>query len=524
MTRKAKMSRTPEKLTLAESAPRAAAPRIMQITEGALEKNERGSIDVPRRSMMRPQLPPGVIPTEAVMRRAAKTMGVDEVKLAIDDGQNVSVWGWLNSGGVGCGNYFPGYPYLAELSQRSEYRAPSETLAGEMTRKWVEFKTVGEADVKADQTNKLNEIADAFKHFKIKELFRKGALLDSFFGAGRLYIRLRGQERLRDKPLVIDAPSIPKNSLLGFTMIEPMWCTPTAFNSTDPSKPDFYKPPMWLVLGKPTHSSRLLPFVSREVPDLLKAAYNFGGISLTQLMIPYVNQWFRTRDDVSKLVHNFSTVVLKTNMTGVLGGDNGASAVRRAQLFNQYRDNQGTMLVDKDTEDMMILNVPLGSLDKLQAQAQEHMAAPAHIPLVKLFGITPGGLNASADPEIQVFYDFILACQELLFTDNLTTVLQIIQLTLYGSIDPAITATYVTLTEPDGTALAQQRKSDADAGVAYIDRGVILPSEERERIKNDPLSGYNNLTGDGPPDPEPGDEDPDDEQGSGGDDGGAEAK
>jgi hypothetical protein len=37
------------------------------------------------------------------------------------------------------------------------------------------------------------------------------------------------------------------------------------------------------------------------------------------------------------------------------------------------------------------------------------------------------------------------------------------------------------------------RKSDAEAAGVYIDRAVIAPEEERERIARDPESGYEGL-------------------------------
>src|SRR6185503_15589763 len=44
---------------------------------------------------------------------------------------------------IGEGLAWLGYAYLAELSQRAEYRRISETLAREMTRKWIKLQTTG---------------------------------------------------------------------------------------------------------------------------------------------------------------------------------------------------------------------------------------------------------------------------------------------------------------------------------------------------------------------------------------------
>ncbi|MGF6605041.1 hypothetical protein P3T23_009802, partial [Paraburkholderia sp. GAS448] len=47
---------------------------------------------------------------------------------------------------------------------------------------------------------------------------------------------------------------------------------------------------------------------------MLKPAYAFGCLSLSQIAKPYVDNWLRTRQSVSDLLHSFSTMVLKTNL------------------------------------------------------------------------------------------------------------------------------------------------------------------------------------------------------------------
>jgi hypothetical protein len=175
----------------------------------------------------------------------------------------------------------------------------------------------------------------------------------------------------------------------------------------------------------------------------------------------------------------------------------------RIKLFVASRDNQGVMALDKGTEELQQIAVPLSGLDALQAQAQEHMAAPSHIPLVKLLGITPTGLNASSEGEIKVFYDWIRSQQQAFFSKHLQTVLEIVQLDLFGKIDDAITFEYVPLSSPTVKELADIRKADSDGGVALINAGVISSDEERERLQADPNSGYTNLSGPAPEPPAP---------------------
>lgn len=432
------------------------------------------AIDYTRKPLTFPKLPPGV----------------GKPQMAMDDAFPFA--GYLNTNtiaGAGAfGLYWPGYPYLAELAQRSEYRQPVETTAKEMTRKWIEFKTKG----KGDKSKKIEQIQDAFEEFKIQEVFRKAATLDGFYGLGQLFIAIKGHDD-HAEPLIIDKNTIAKGSLQGFIPIEPMWVTPLVWNSTDPTLPDFYKPEAWMVLGRKTHQSRLINFISREIPDIIKPAYNFGGISLTQLIEPYVQRWLKTVDSVNRLINTFSIIKFGTDMSAVLQGETNEDLLRRVKLFTQTRDNQGIFLHDKTEEMLEQLAVPLSGLSELQAQAQEHMAAPTHLPLVVLTGITPSGLNASSESEIEIFHDWVHSQQECLFTDPLQKILKIIQLHLFGTIDDDITFDYVPLKELTGEALANVRKSDADAEIAYINAGVLSVEEARERLATDADSPYTNL-------------------------------
>ena len=439
---------------------------------------------VPRREFKAPELPPNVVPRG--------------VRMALDNaGPAGQMFGWLNSQPGWCGLGFPGYTYLSELFQRSEYRAPSETIAGEMTRKWIKFTGADE--------KQIQELTEAFDKFKVRDCFRQMSIYDGAFGRGQLFVRIKGQtsDERRKLPLIVDdeGATITKGSLEAFKPIEPIWTTPYSYNSIDPTQDDFYSPSWWYILGKQTHSTRLLSFISRPVPDILKPSYNFSGLSLSQLIEPYVIRWLKTVDSVNRTISNFSTTGLATNLQATLEGDSGGGLFKRAQLFNQIRDNRGLMLTDKASEELFQLNTPLSGLSDLQAQAQEHMAAPTHIPLVKLTGITPSGLNASSEEDLIVFYDFIGAEQVNLYSPNLQIVLKIIQLHLWGKVDPKISFEYITLDAPTVKELSEIRKADADSDAGYVANGVLSPDEVRERLRTDPNSGYTSIDGDAPTPP-----------------------
>lgn len=475
--------------TVKKAVPDQDAPKKRKISLMVLEKLKEvfgGEVKPVQHELKKYQPPQGVVPDSAIEDGSQYVIAMDRATSLFSFAKEHL-----------CYNGFPGYPYLSDLATMSEYRSPVETTATEMTRKWI--RLIAHGDV--DRSEKIKTIEEELKRHRVRDLFRTAAEHDGFFGVGQIYVDIKGvKEGDRKKPLAKDAKGGLKGRLNGFKSIEPIWMAAYKYDSMSPTSKHFYKPEAWFVMGVEVHASRLLTLVSREVPDILKPAYNFSGISMSQLMEPYVRSWLRTRNAVSELLHTFSTSGIKTDMSTILSGESGDDVFARAELYNNFRDNRGLMLLDIESEEEFFqFNVPLSGLDKLQAQAQEQMAAPSHTPLVKLTGITPSGLNANSDGEIRVYGDYIHAAQENLFREPLTDVINLIQLDVFGVIDPDIDFEFEPLYQLDELQLATVRKMDAETGSILIADGALGREEERKRIANEKDSSYASINSDQPP-------------------------
>lgn len=500
------------------------APRRMKINPDLLARAKamrpRGKLDQskPRVDPFAVyQPPPGVVP-------AGHKLAMDEaLSGALTWATQATISGMWTEGLT-----FLGYPYLAELSQRPEYRVISSVIATEMTRNWIEFQA-SEGEDGEDKTDRIKQLEDFFKQLGVQDAFYQLAEQDGFFGRTHLFLDACNiddkDELIQDLgDGVSDASKMKvnqKNPLRSVRVIEPIWCYPQRYNSSDPLQPDWYKPETWYVMTRPIHASRLLTFVGHKVPDILKPAYAFGGLSRSQLAKPYVDNWLSTRQSVNDLIKAFSVMVLMTDISSQLsasnssldgsfdGGTTGSAMLDRADLFNAFRDNRGLFIINKDTEDFKNVTTPLSTLDALQAQSQEHMAAVARIPLVKLLGISPAGLNATAEPEIRVFYDTIHAFQEQFFRPGLERVMNFAMLSLWGEVDSAITLKFKPLWSLDEKASAEVRKVEAETDDILVNGVASLsPEESRKRIAADPDTPYASLDVDDMPEPPAGEIDP----------------
>jgi len=423
-----------------------------------------------------------------------------------------AVGAWASGALFHEGQGFFGFPYLAELIQRVEYRNACHIWAEHAVRKWIRFVNID--DKKADELDK------AFRALKVRSTFYNWAMQDNIFGRGQIFLDFgdAGKPEELETPLTLDKSKINiDRPIKALKVVEPFWCAPGPYGASSPLSQDFYVPSKWYAYGTTVDASRLLTLTSRPVPDMLKPAYAFGGQSLTQVMKAYVDNWLRTRQSSSDLLDMHSQPVLKTDMSSILQGGAGNDFYARLDIFQNNRNNRGVLALDMADEDFSFVTTPLSGISELVAQAQEQVASAARLPLSIYLQITPTGLNATNDGETRNFYADVHAFQEAHFRPGLEVILKVVQLSLWGEIDADIDFDFLPLWEMSDKDKADIRKVDADTDVAYCNAGIIDPEEARERLRLDETGLYAgvDLTGPAPElSEEPDDDAPD---GSGGD-------
>lgn len=469
-------------------------------------------------------------PPKGVRGEASDALAMDSGDLALVG----DMTGWAATASPIMRDYFEdglaflGYPQLAQMAQRAEFRKPCEVIAREAAREWIEFrsdKQGGDAGENDTAAKRIAEIEREFERLNVRRVIRTQILHGLLYGLGHVWIGIKGAPlttEAQSKPLIVGKNGMAKGSLERLANIEPVWTTPNSYNANNPLAPDFYRPNNWWILGTMVDSSRLLTTIPYPVSQILAPAFNFGGQSLTQLLRAYVHNYLATRNSTATIVRNFSKLVLKTDMTGNMQTGSGpgmaaqpmpygdvdmASVQGRAAYMQDVSEGQGTIVVDKEREDASIIATPLSGLDSLQAQSMEAMASIPGIPLVKLFGIQPQGLNASSDGEIRVFYDEISAFQEAHVRPVLQRIFEAVQIHLWGDLDESLSFDFVPLWQMDEKQLAEIEKIKADLSALLVTAGVVSSEEAREREATDDRSIFKGVDLTGPP-PEP----PHDEQ------------
>ncbi len=385
---------------------------------------------------------------------------------------------WVNQvANVGVGNSITQYsewinsrlPYAtcALLANDSIINNAISKYANEILRKGGKIvlnceSQENENDIIKALENRMNELNffDKIHELIIASLTYGGAFLFIDTNTENLSDELYFSERINKE-----------NKITNLQVIEPYLIGAVNVNSSNPLNKDFMKPKEWYVSGAGViNSSRLVPLVFFECPDMIKPLYNYLGISLCQFMKNYVMTADISRQSLCDIFLRFRTIIIKSDLAKI----NADEAASRVKFINRERNNAGTLLLTSDEEYIESIT-SLQNLDKLIAQMQENIAVSARMPAVKLLGLTPSGFNATGDFDLKSYYDEIMSYQNALIKPIIEKFLRVFALEMGFDIYPKYE--FENLNSENALNQAQINSTESQTISNLIQSGIITQEQ-----------------------------------------------
>ena len=382
---------------------------------------------------------------------------------------------------------FVGYGVLQQIAQQGLIRACVQTIADDLSRKWI--KLTG-----CDDSDKLEKLTNLLKDYHIQDLFHKAVTTTGYMGGAFIFVDT-GEDDLT-LPLAVNDLSAElkgKDASVKFIVVDPVNVSPIDYNCIDPLRDDYMRPRIWQVLGRRVHASRLITFIENQPPILLKPNYNFLGIPQAQILWDYVIHFNDCRASTARLLNKISLLVVQTDMDAVLSDPQGLDLFdAKMEFLERYRNNDSVFVCDRDSESVMNVQTTIAGCTDVVRQALELVACINRTPAVKLLGISPSGFNATGESDLKNYYDYIASKQEL-YREQIQTILKIIQLVHFGEIDPAITFEFEPLNEENKASQAMTAQTKIGALTQLVDRQAMSAEELREAVRQDQDLGLNFL-------------------------------
>lgn len=382
---------------------------------------------------------------------------------------------------------FIGYSLCAVIAQNWLVDKACTMPAEDAIRKGYELTLNDGKEQSLELLDKIRKTDIQFRVMKnLSEFIRWGRV----FGIRiAMFVVESNDSEYYEKPFNID--SITAGSYKGISQIDPYWITPEldAEAAGEPSSMYFYEPTWWRVTGRRIHRTHLVIMRHKEVSDLLKPTYQFGGISIPQQIFNRVYMSEKTANEAPQLALTKRSTILGVDIANAVA--NQGKFEEKMRTWAYYRDNYGVKIIDREDVAQQF-DTSLADLDAAIMTQFQLVASIAEVPSTKLLGTSPKGFQSTGEYEETNYHEKL----ESLQTINLTPLLErhyALVLRSEFSTDLPVTIRWTPLDSLTEKELAEINQLKAATGVQLVTAGAIAPEEERKRVINDLASGYDGL-------------------------------
>lgn len=354
-------------------------------------------------------------------------------------------------------------------------RAAVDCIAEDMTRDGVELGSELDPEQKADL------LAACTDEYPVWDELCDTLQWARLYGGALLYMMIKGQRP--DTPF--DPSTVGKGGLEGLIVLD-RWMVNPSLNDlvTDPRSPDVGRPKYYdVVADAPVaartkiHHSRVIRLEGDKIPYWQKLAENFWGLSVLEPVWDRMLAFDSTSQGVAQLVYKAHLRVLSVEgLRALLGGRDQVALEGfhgQVAMMREFMSNEGFSVIDaKDRYEAH--QYAFGGLSDIILQFGEQVSGALQIPLVRLFGQAPAGLNATGDSDWENYESGIKRrWKRTLRTPLVRTLLPVVARSVGIRVPEAFTANLPPLRQLsylDKLAVAEgTERMVADA----LDRGVI---------------------------------------------------
>lgn len=238
-------------------------------------------------------------------------------------------------------------------------------------------------------------------------------------------------------------------------------------------------------VGQEVHETRLIRFRGART-SIRRRRVNFGwDDSVLQRVYSVLLAFGMNWASVTHLLSDVAQGVMKIkNLASIITGNAKDTLRERAALADETRSVARVLMLDADSEDFTRVPTPFNGIPDLLDRTGIRLSAAFGMPVTKLLGISPGGLNATGESDIRNWYDEIAAKQPRVLTPRLNRLIRLSMLAKNGPTGGKLiedfNITYRPLWQLGPTEEADRRKTVAETDEIYIDKGVQTAEETAE--------------------------------------------
>jgi len=222
------------------------------------------------------------------------------------------------------------------------------------------------------------------------------------------------------------------------------------------------------------HPSRMVRLIGLDPPDPMA---NFGwGDPMLQVIHDAVSSAGSVMGSLATLIAEAKIDVIKIpGLTEIFSTTDGTQRmVKRMTEANVAKSIVNSILIDAE-EDWQRIQVQFRGMPEILQMYLQIAAGAADIPVTRFLGMSPAGLNATGDSDLQNYYDRIHSDQILRLTPALEKLDRVIQQSALGKTDKNIYYEWTSLWQQSDAEKASIALQKAQANMIDVNAGLIPP-------------------------------------------------
>lgn len=202
----------------------------------------------------------------------------------------------------------------------------------------------------------------------------------------------------------------------GVSIIDATDCSgdPIGQDINDPASRNYMRPTYYRIGARRYHKSHLTICTPYPVSPRLMPLYGYFGRSIPEMMAERVYCAERVANEAPLLTMTKRLRLLGVDMEALLSGGDDAMGILNDNLtgLQQLADNFGVYVYDTaNNGGMSQLDTSLADLDKTINSQYQICAAIARIPVTRLMGVSPGGLNSTGESDAEDYRQVLESIQ-----------------------------------------------------------------------------------------------------------------
>jgi phage-related protein (TIGR01555 family) len=370
---------------------------------------------------------------------------------------------------------------MLDLAYRGSWicRMAVRAIADDMTREGI---TLG-SDLDPEIVDKMYTAFN--KKFYIWDKLTEAIGWGRLYGGGGAIILIDGQDM--SKPLRID--TIAPDQFCGLLPVDRWMVDPSLFDLvTDIKSQDLGLPKYYNVIHdapaaprQKIHHSRFIRFEGDDLPYYQKLSENLWGLSVLEPVFDRIMAFDSATTGTAQLVYraHLRTYGIKGLRQIIAKGGAVLDAVyEQVDMMRKWQSNEGITLMDAEDK-FESTQYAFGGLDSVLIQMGQQISGALQIPLVRLFGQSPAGLNSTGESDLRMYYDGVRTQQERRLRSPLEKLVRIIAKSEAVQLPNNFNFEFVPLwqltTEQKSSVAAQTANSILQAfDAGAIGRGTVL--------------------------------------------------